>query len=256
METKVNLNEYERIDNLMKSNLKIIQNTRGFRFSLDAVLLANFATVRSGDTVLDLGTGSGVVPLLLSRISNAKYIYGLEIQPEVADMAKRSVILNGLSTKIKIIQGDLREGNRLLENKRFSLVVANPPYTLAGGGIINPGDSKAISRHEITCTLEDVISAGSRLVNSRGRVALVHRSSRLVEILILMRCYNLEPKRLRFVYPRLGRKSNLILIEAIKDGKPELEVLEPLYIYRNCTGEEYSPEMRKIYTNAGAGEQS
>ena len=254
MKEKVILYENERIDDLMKSDLKIIQNSKGFRFSLDAVLLANFVTVRSGDTVLDLGTGNGVIPLLLSRISKAKHICGLEIQEEVADMAKRSVMLNGLNERISIVQGDLRQGDKLFDGKRFSVVVSNPPYTSAGGGIINPEDSKAISRHEITCTLEDVVCASSRLVNSRGRVALIHRPSRLVDIFLLMRKYNLEPKRVRLVHSRPGRKANLVLIEAIKDGRPELEVLEPLYIYRDEFGEEYSAEMERVYSGAKAGE--
>jgi tRNA1Val (adenine37-N6)-methyltransferase len=256
MKQEIVLKENERIDDLMKSDLKIIQSTKGFRFSLDAVLLANFATVRSGDRVLDLGTGTGVIPLLLSQISKAKTIYGVEIQPEVAEMAGRSVSLNGLTEQIRIVQGDLRQGDRLFDGLRFSVVVANPPYTSAGGGILNPEDSKAISRHEITCTLEDVVCAGSRLVNSRGRFALVHRPSRLVDILLLMRQYNLEPKRLRLVHPRPGKKANLLLIEAIKDGKPELEILEPLYIYQNGQGQDYTPEMEKIYSCVGGGEQS
>jgi len=241
---EVELREHERIDNLIHNNLKIIQNTKEFRFSFDAVLLAHFVTVHKRDKVLDLGTGTGIIPLLLSN-RTMQEIYGLEIQPLFVDMARRSVRLNGLEHRLHIIEGDLRRPERYLPLNQFDVVTVNPPYMPLGSGETNPSSSKAIARHEILCTLDDVVRASAQLVNSQGRVAMVHRPSRLVEILGKMVKYQLEPKRLRMVHAKLGEKPNLILIEAIKQGQPSLDILPPLYIY-DANGE-YTDEVKQIY---------
>jgi len=235
----------ERIDRLIDDRLKIIQNPQAFRFSADAVLLARFVTVKPGDTVCDLGTGTGVIPLLLSAQTKASRLYGLEIQTEMADMARRSVALNGLTKKISIDTGDLREALARYGSSRFDVVVSNPPYNSAGLGRLNASDAMTLARHEIMCTLEDVVAAASKITKSRGRTALVHKPHRLVDLLVLLRTYRLEPKRLQVVYARPGQKPGFVLVEAIKDGGAELEILNPLYIY-DANGE-YTAELRDIY---------
>lgn len=241
----VELKPGERIDDLIRQDLKIIQNPASFCFSMDAVLLAHFATVRKGDKVVDLGTGSGVIPLLLTVRQKELQIKGLELQEEAAERAERSIWLNELQEKIQIIQGDLKRVTELLQVGQFDLVTCNPPYISPGHGLLNELDSITIARHEIMCTLEDVIREGSRLLSFKGRMALVHKPHRLVDILCLMRAHNLEPKRLRLVHPRPGRKPNMVLVEGLLGGGVELEVLDPLFIY----GEdgEYTPELMRIY---------
>lgn len=236
---------HERLDDLARDNLKIIQNPGSFCFSMDAVLLSSFVTVKRGDRVLDLGTGTGVIPLLLSSKTQALELCGLEIQADMADMASRSVRYNGLEGKIRVVQGDLREARALLGRDRFDVVVSNPPFTSVGRGLVPPTDGMAIARHEIMCTLEDVVDSCSRMVTPGGRVALVHRPSRLVDILWAMRERNLEPKRLRFVYPSMDAKPTMVMVEALKGGGKELEVMKPLYIYDDSGA--YTQEVRDIY---------
>ncbi len=235
----------ERIDDLLRQELKIIQNPASFCFSMDAVLLANFATVKSNDNVIDLGTGSGVIPLLLASRQKRLKVTGLELQAEVADRAQRSVQLNNLTETIKITQGDLKQVEELLPLGQADLVTCNPPYMSTGHGLLNELDSMAIARHEIKCTLEDVIRAGSKLLTFKGRMAVVHKPHRLVDIFYLMRQYKIEPKRLRLVYPRPGRKCNMVLVEGLLGGGVELEVLEPLFIY-GADGQ-YTEELLSIY---------
>lgn len=243
--TGVELKPGERIDDLIRQDLKIIQNPASFCFSMDAVLLAHFATVRKNDRVVDLGTGSGVIPLLLIDRQKELQITGLEIQGETAERANRSVRLNSLEGKIQIIQGDLNVVDELLPVGQFDLVTCNPPYISSGHGLLNELASISIARHEVMCTLEDVIRAGSRLLSFKGKMAVVHKPHRLVDIFCLMRQYNLEPKRLRLVHPRPGRKPNMVLVEGLLGGGVELEILEPLFIY----GEdgEYTTELMSIY---------
>lgn len=241
----VELKPGERIDDLIRQDLKIIQNPASFCFSMDAVLLAHFATVKKDDRVVDLGTGSGVIPLLLTTRQKELQVTGLEIQKEAAERAVRSVRLNGLQEKIAIIPGDLKQAKELLPVGQFDLVTCNPPYISPGHGLLNELDSISIARHEIKCTLEDVIRAGSQLLAFKGRMAVVHKPHRLVDIMCLMRKYNLEPKRLRLVYPRPGRKPNMVLVEGLLGGRVELEVLDPLFIY-GADGE-YTPELLGIY---------
>jgi len=235
----------ERIDDLLWRNLKIIQNPKWFCFSLDAVLLAAFAALRPGDWVADLGTGTGVIPLLLCARCKRTNIFGVEIKPEVAEMARRSVALNDLTGHIQIITGDIKDAVSVLGKGRFDLVVSNPPYALAGSGKISDSSIKAAARTEILCTLEDVVREASLLLNSEGRFALVHRPTRLADIISLMRAYRLEPKRMRLVHPGPDKEPNLVLVEGIKNGRKDMQVLPPLFVYKK-TGV-HSDEMKGIF---------
>lgn len=242
---KVILKENERIDDLQCKGLKIIQNTKGFCFGMDAVLLANFCDIKDNSEVVDLGTGTGIIPLLLWAKNKVKKIYGVEIQKEVAEMAKRSIFMNELDEFIEIVNIDLKEAPEILGINKYDVVTSNPPYMISGNGAINLEDKKAISRHEIMCTLEDVIRVSSRLLKHNGRFFMVHRPHRIVDILCLLRKYKLEPKELRFVHPKVGDRPNLILIKSIKASKPELKFLKPLYVY-NEDGS-YTDEIYEIY---------
>lgn len=242
---EVAINKDERIDDLQYKGLRLIQKNNGFCFGLDAVLLANFADVKKGDAVIDLGTGTGIIPILLSGKTEAKSIVGLEIQPEMAEMASRSVQLNNIFEKVNIVCGDIKKALEYFGPSKFNVVVSNPPYMNSGGGLLNPSDTKAISRHEILCSLEDVVKAGSRLLIPGGQFAMVHKPERLVDIVYTMRNYEIEPKYLRFVHPSPYKKANLILIKGTRKGKPQLKMMEPLYVY-NEDGQ-YSEEINKIY---------
>lgn len=239
------LQENERLDDLQCKGLKLIQKKDGFRFGADAVLLADFADVRKGDRVIDLGSGTGIIAVLVSAKKSPASVTGLEIQPEIAEMSARSIELNGIGDKVRMVCGDLRESVKLFGASSFEAVVTNPPYMNRGGGLVNPSDTKAISRHEILCTLEDVISAGSRLLTAGGRLSMVHRPERLADIICLMRANALEPKYLRFVHPLPGKKPNMILINGVRNGRPMLKVLEPLYVYDSVGN--YSEEINRIY---------
>ncbi|HHW32239.1 MAG TPA: tRNA1(Val) (adenine(37)-N6)-methyltransferase [Clostridiaceae bacterium] len=228
---EVELLDNERIDDLQLNGLRIIQKREGFCFGIDAVLLANFADVRKKDKVIDLGTGTGIIPILLSGKTQAASITGIEIQPDMAEMASRSVRLNGLEERVSIICMDLRKSVEYFGASKFNVVISNPPYINQGCGLVNPSDTKAISRHEIMCSLEDIINTASRLLVPGGQFAMVHRPYRLVDIMYHMRNYSLEPKYLRFVHPSAGKKPNLLLIKGIKGGRPELKMMDPLYIY-------------------------
>ncbi len=241
----IKLNEWERIDDLQLNGLQIIQDTRGFCFGLDAVLLSSFADIKKGDDVIDLGTGTGIIPILIAGKTEADKIDAVEIQTEMAEMATRSIALNRLQNKIKIRELDLRNCVKLLGVGKYDIVTCNPPYMNQGGGLVNPQDMKAVSRHEIMCTLEDVISVSSKLLKVGGKLAMVHRPERLVDIIWLMRNYNVEPKRLRFVHPLPSKKANLILIEGARLGKPYLKMMTPLYV-RDENGE-YTEEIDRIY---------
>lgn len=234
----------ERLDDLLIDGLQIIQDDSEFRFSMDAVLLVHFATLRRSDRVVDLGTGTGIIPLLLSTRAELQSIVGVEIQAEVAARAARSVEHNGLGQVISILQGDLREIERILTGVRVDLVTANPPYLPVGSGASSPKESVALARHEVCCNLEDVMRSASYLLGSGGRLALVHRPERLAEILSLMVAYRLVPKRLRFVHPRVDQEAKMVLIEGVRDARPGLRTLAPLIV---LAGEGYSAEIRAIY---------
>lgn len=245
------LQEDERLDDLQYKGLKLIQKANGFCFGVDAVLLANFADVKKGDAVIDLGTGTGIIPVLLAGKTQAESVTGLEIQYHMVEMAQRSVRLNKLGDRVKIVHGDIKESVGAFGPSHFNVVVTNPPYMNAGGGLVNPSDTKAISRHEILCTLEDVIKAGSKLLVSGGQFAMVHRPERLVDIVCLMRNYGIEPKYIRFVHPSPYKKANLLLIKGTRGGGVQLKMMEPLYIYDENGS--YSKEINKIYCRGVSG---
>ena len=228
---EVILRENEKIEDLQCRGLKIIQNKKWFCFGMDAVLLTNYCDIKNNSKVVDLGTGTGIIPILLSGKRNYSKAYGVEIQPEVAEMAERSVKLNNLQEKIEILNIDLKNALDYLETNSFDAVISNPPYKLYNSGIINPEDKKAISRHEIKSTLEDVICIASQLLKQYGRFYMVHRPDRLADIMCLLRKYRLEPKQIRFIHPRAAAKPNMILIRASKNGNPESKFDPPLYIY-------------------------
>lgn len=229
----VQLYNDERIDYLVADeSMQIIQSNTAFSFSLDAVLLAQFAYVpiRKGE-ILDLCTGNGAIPLLLSQRTSAKVV-GVEIQDRIADMAKRSVQLNNLTDRLTMLHGDLKHMQEELGQSTFDAVTCNPPYfrhSRQAEHNLNP--FLTIARHEVSCTLEDVVKACKLHVRPGGKVAIVHRPNRLVDILTLFRTYAIEPKRIRYVYPKKGRDANMLLIEGIRDGKSDCKVLPPLYIY-------------------------
>lgn len=241
----VKLKENERIDDLERNGYRIIQNPGTFCFGIDAVLLSGFAKVNSNDRALDLGTGTGILPILLEAKTNGSDFTGLEIQPESVDMARRSVELNNLSDRIKIVQGDIKDAVNIFAQNTFDVITCNPPYMINDHGIRNPNDAKAVARHEILCTLEDVITQAAKLLKVKGHFYMVHRPFRLAEIIALMTLKGLEPKRLRMVHPYLDREPNLILIEGVKSAKSRIHVEKPLIIYE--ADGVYSKEMQEEY---------
>lgn len=247
MNNKYILKENEKIEDLQCKGLKIIQNKKWFCFGMDAVLLANYCELKKGSKVVDLGTGTGIIPLLLYAKKNISLAIAVEIQTEVADMASRTVKLNNLEDYIKILNVDLKEITNHLEPYSFDAVISNPPYKLYNSGLQNPSDQKAISRHEIMCDLEDVIENASKLLKQYGKFYLVHRPDRLVDIMCLLRKHRLEPKNIRFVHPRVNDKPNLVLIQASKNGNKELKFAPPLYVY-NEQGE-FNDEIHTIYNS-------
>lgn len=239
------LKDNERYDDLLTHELKIIQSPEVFSFSLDAVLLARFCTVPIKGAIVDLCSGNGVIPLLLTTRTKS-VIVGVELQERLWDMAVRSVEKNGLSAQVCMELGDLREWAQVGRRcGSFDLVTVNPPYLPIPQGQQNENEHVAIARHEVMCTLEDVVQAASRLVRTGGRVAMVHRPARIVDILELMRKYRLEPKRIRFVHPKPGAEANMVLIEALRDGKPEVRMLPPLIVYDD--NQRYCDELLEVY---------
>ncbi|WP_456277158.1 tRNA1(Val) (adenine(37)-N6)-methyltransferase [Bacillus sp. AK128] len=241
----VNLHNDERLDYLLAENLRIIQSPSVFAFSLDTVLLARFVYVpiQKGN-LIDLCTGNGVIPLLLSTRTKGS-ITGVEIQDRIFQMAKRSVEYNELGKQIEIIHGDIKDMPKQLGHGKYDVVTCNPPYfPTPETSEKNKNEHLAIARHEIYCTLEDVIRVSSQLVRTGGKVAFVHRPGRLLDIVTLMRKYRIEPKRLQFVYPKEGKEANTLLIEGIKDGNPDLKILPPLVVY-NSEGD-YTKEVHTI----------
>lgn len=240
-----NLRDGERLDELQRNGYQIIQDPGRFCFGMDAVLLAGFAKVKPGERVLDLGTGTGIIPILLEARTKGKFFTGLEIQPESADMARRSVRLNHLEERVTIVTGDIKEADRLFGGGSHHVVTCNPPYMTDHHGLKNPEQPKAIARHEILCTLEDVISQASKVLVPNGRFYLVHRPFRLAEIMTCLCAHGLEPKRMRFVHPYADREPNMVLIEALKGGKPRVTVERPLIIYKEPGI--YADEIREDY---------
>lgn len=240
------LKENERIDDLEYKGLKIIQNSKGFCFGIDGVLLANFAkNLRGNSDVIDLGTGTAIMPILLSEKSKAKKIVGVEIQSDVADMAQRSVKLNNLENKIKIINENILNLKNIYQKNSFDAIITNPPYKKINTGIINNDDKKLISRHEITASLEDFIDISAYLLKDLGELYMIHRPERLVDILYDLRVKKLEPKNIRFIFSNEKKEPKLVLIKAVKNGKSFLKVDRNLYVYDNDGN--YTNEILEIY---------
>lgn len=240
----MNLLEGERLDDL-QNGYWMIQNNQGFCYGIDAVLLSAFAKVKPGEDVLDLCTGTGIVPVLLKAKTSGRHFTGLEIQEKSADMARRSVAYNHLENQITIIQGDVKQAEKLFGAASFDVVTCNPPYMTADHGLTNPHLPKAIARHEVLCTLEDVIAQTSRVLKSRGRFYMVHRPFRLAEIMGVMMKYKLEPKRMQFVYPFVDKEPNMVLIEGLKGGNPRITVEKPLIVYEKPGI--YTEDIRRMY---------
>lgn len=235
----------ERIDDLQRNNYRIIQDPERFCFGMDAVLLSGFAKAKEGDHVIDLGTGTGIIPILMEAKTKASNLVGLEIQPESADMAQRSVELNHLEKKIRIVTGDIREASSIFGAATFDVVTSNPPYMTEHHGITNEKSPKAIARHELLCTLEDVICQAAKLLRPGGSFYMVHRPFRLVDIMVLMREYHLEPKRMKLVYPYIDKDPNMVLIEGLRGGRPRMTVEKPLIVYKELGV--YTDEIYEIY---------
>ncbi|HJA13386.1 MAG TPA: tRNA1(Val) (adenine(37)-N6)-methyltransferase [Candidatus Mediterraneibacter merdipullorum] len=221
----------ERLDDLQIGGLELIQNPNGFCFGVDAVFLSDFARVKPGETVLDMGTGNGIIPILLTAKTEGKKFTGLEIQPDTADMARRSVAYNGLEDRVEIVTGDIREAAELFRPAFFDVITVNPPYMISEHGMRNPDDVKAAARHEVLCTLDDILRESMRLLQDKGRFYMVHRPFRLAEIMIKMNHYKIEPKRIQFIHPYIDREPVLVLVEGVRGAKSRVTVEPPVVIY-------------------------
>ena len=241
----INLKPGERLDDLERNGYKIIQDKEKFCFGMYAVLLSGFARVKKGEKVLDLGTGTGIIPILLEAKTEGQHFTGLEIQEESADMASRSVSLNNLDEKVKIVCGDIKEAGVIFGKGTFEVVTTNPPYMNDLHGIKNPDMPKAIARHEVLCTLEDVVKEGAAVLKQNGRMYMVHRPHRLIEIIEVLKKYKLDPKRIKFVHPFVNKPANMVLIEALKGGKSMVKVEEPIIVYKEQGV--YTDEIYDIY---------
>lgn len=243
---KIALKDNERIDDLQINDLKIIQNKNGFCFGMDSVLLSDFAReIKSESKVIDLGTGTGILPILLSaKTKNTKFI-GVEIQQDVAEMAQRSVYLNKLEEKIEIINENIKNLKNRYSNCSFDTVISNPPYKKEGTGRENIQLNKLISRHEISASLEDFIEISKYLLKDKGSLYMVHRPERLVDILYTLRKYKIEPKIIKMVSSYINEEPNLVLIKAVKNANSFLKIEKPLYIYEK--NGKYSQQVLKIY---------
>ena len=234
----------ERVDDL-QNGFYVIQNQNKFCFGMDAVLLSGFARIRKGDHVLDMGTGTGIIPILLKSKTKGEHFTGLEIQEECADMATRSVQYNGMESAVDIVCGDIKEAAGIFGAASFDVVTSNPPYMIGAHGLQNPYMAKAIARHEVLCTLEDVVSQASKVLKDRGRFFMVHRPFRLAEIFSVLTRYKLEPKRMQLVYPYIDREPNMVLIEALKGGNSRITVEKPLIVYEKPGV--YTKDILEIY---------
>lgn len=243
---EINLKENERIDDLEFKNLKIIQNEKEFCFGIDSVLLSDFAKeIKPNSKIIDFGTGTGILPILLSGKTKNTQIIGVEIQEKMADMAKRSVSLNKLENRIQIINQDIKNLNNVFNKNSFDVVITNPPYKENNTGLKNEYEGKIIARHEVKCNLEDIILMAKNMLKDKGVLYMVHRPERIVDICEYLRKYKIEPKIIKFIYPKNGEKTNLILIKAVKNAKRFLKIEKPLIIYKE--NGEYTDEILKIY---------
>ena len=241
----VTCGEDERIDDLQRNGYRIIQKKKGFCFGMDAVLLSGFAQVKEGEVAVDLGTGTGIIPILLEAKTKGKHFTGLEIQEEVAEMAGRSVRLNQLENRVDIVRGDIKEASRLFGKASFDVVTSNPPYMNDNHGLKNSELPKAIARHEVFCTLDDVCREASLLLKSGGRFYMVHRPHRLAEIITALKTYKLEPKRMKLVHPFVDKEANMVLIEAVRGGRSMMKVEAPIIVYREPGV--YTQEIYDVY---------
>lgn len=241
------LRDNERLDDLQIKGYQIIQDPKRFCFGMDAVLLSDFvcSNISKVQRVLDLGTGTGIIPILLAAKTEASEIRGLEIQEVSVDMAVRSVQYNHLEDRIQIIQGDIKEAAEIFSAASFDVITSNPPYMIDSHGLKNPYEPKNIARHEILCTLEDVVKAAAYLVRPGGSFFLIHKPFRLVEIMQVLTAYKLEPKRMRLVHPYVDKEPNMVMIEAVRGGRPRITVERPLIIYREQGV--YTEDVRRIY---------
>lgn len=237
--------EGERLDDLQIKGYQIIQSPGRFCFGMDAVLLSSFAKVKKCECALDLGTGTGILPVLLAAKNEGDHYTGLEIQKESADMARRSVALNGLEEEIDVVTGDLRMASELFRAASFQVVTVNPPYMIGEHGLKNENEAMCVARHEVLCTLDDVLRESAKLLAPKGRFYMVHRPFRLPEILAKMSAYRIEPKRMRLVHPYADKEPNMVLIEGLRGGKPRMKVEPPLIVYQKDGS--YTEELLQIY---------
>lgn len=237
--------EGERLDELHRNGYFLIQNPKKFCFGMDAVLLSGFAKVKKGEKVLDMGTGTGVIPILLEGKTEGSHFTGLEIQTDMAEMASRSVALNGLSEKVSIVAGDIKEASALFGRASFDVVTCNPPYMNENHGLKNPEEPKAIARHEILCNFEDIAREAAAVLRPGGRFYMIHRPHRLTELFDTLQKYKLEPKRMKMVHPYISEEANMVLIEAFQGGRPQMRVEAPLVVYRSPG--HYTNEIYEIY---------
>ena len=242
---EVTIHSHERLDELHRNGYWIIQDPGRFCFGMDAVLLSGFAKVKSGERALDLGTGTGIIPILLEAKTKGEHFTGLEIQPESADMAARSVAYNHLEEKITIVTGDIKEASARFGAGSFEVITTNPPYMIGQHGIQNDASAKTIARHEVLCDLDDILRESAKILKQGGRFYMVHRPFRLAEIFSKMVAYHIEPKRMRLVYPFVDKEPNMVLIEGLRGGKSRLTVEKPLIVYKEPGV--YMPEIYDIY---------
>ena len=245
MNDEIFLKENERIDDLQRNGYRIIQDPAKFCFGMDAVLLSGFAEHAKGEKMLDMGTGTGIIPILMAAKTDIQKIIGLEIQEESADMARRSIMLNHLEERIDIVTGDIKEAATIFQAASFDVVTCNPPYMIGQHGIKNADMPKTIARHEVLCDFEDVAKAASKLLKPSGHFYLVHRPFRLAELMVTLHNYKLEPKRMKLVYPYVDKEPNMVLIEACRGGKPRMTVEKPLIVYEKPG--QYTREIYDIY---------
>lgn len=222
----------ERLDDLQLKGYEIIQHPGKFCFGMDAVLLSGFAKIKKQERVLDLGTGTGIIPILLAGKTEGKSFIGLELQEESVDMARRSVLHNNLQDRIEIVHGDIKEAANLFGSVSFDVITTNPPYMIGQHGLTNASDSKAIARHEVFCTLDDVLRESAKILKNKGRFYMVHRPFRLAEILSKMTAIGIEPKRMRLVHPFWDKEPNMVLIEGVRGGNSRMTVEPPLIVYQ------------------------